>query len=169
MPDLNIDKLMKACITEVIDKQPSMDFKALFQSLARQMFKNFSALEVYEIVDNALAEASDENWFENKYRPEEIQQIGKPKIEYKQGEAGNTLSSKIAAKVSILFIADKYGLMPLHKTKRICPFHADGNPSLSLSEEKGCFYCFGCGAKGGIIKFYAMLKELNPQFTIKNG
>ncbi len=30
----------------------------------------------------------------------------------------------------------------------LCPFHPDRRPSLSLSQEKGVYFCFGCGAKG---------------------
>lgn len=42
----------------------------------------------------------------------------------------------------------------------LCPFHQENTPSFSVSEEKQCYYCFGCGAGGGAIKF---LMELNKQ------
>jgi hypothetical protein len=35
----------------------------------------------------------------------------------------------------------------------LCPFHADKTPSFSVSEEKGLFHCFACGAKGDVIRF----------------
>jgi len=43
----------------------------------------------------------------------------------------------------------------------LCPFHADGNNSLSFSNEKGLWKCWGdgCGAKGDIITLIKMLKE----------
>jgi len=31
-----------------------------------------------------------------------------------------------------------------------CPFHEERNPSFSLNMEKGVYYCFGCGASGGL-------------------
>lgn len=62
--------------------------------------------------------------------------------------------------LNITDIADNFGLKPLKKELRICPFHKDTNPSLSLSNEKGVFHCFGCGVKGNIITFYAKLKKL---------
>jgi len=65
--------------------------------------------------------------------------------------------------LKITDIADQFNLKPLKKTLRICPFHADKDPSLSLSNEKGVFNCFGCGAKGNIITFYAMLKKLKKE------
>lgn len=35
----------------------------------------------------------------------------------------------------------------------LCPFHSDSNPSMSVSDQKGVFKCFVCGAGGGAIKF----------------
>lgn len=35
----------------------------------------------------------------------------------------------------------------------LCPFHTDSNPSLSVSNDKGIFKCFSCGAGGGVITF----------------
>lgn len=74
------------------------------------------------------------------------------------------LFQKIAAKISLTGIADAFGLEPLGKKMRVCPFHGDSNSSLSLSDEKGLFNCFGCHVSGNIIKFYAMLKSIKPNF-----
>ncbi len=60
-------------------------------------------------------------------------------------------------------IADQFGIKPLKRKLRICPFHNDKDPSLSLSNEKGVFNCFGCGKKGNIITFYAELKKLKRE------
>ncbi len=35
----------------------------------------------------------------------------------------------------------------------LCPFHSDSNPSMSVSDSKGIFKCFVCGAGGGAISF----------------
>ena len=78
-----------------------------------------------------------------------------------------TLSGKIASRISILGIADKFDLKPLGKKLRVCPFHADSNPSLSLEDNKGLFHCFGCNESGNIIKFYALLKKMKGG-SIKN-
>ena len=32
-----------------------------------------------------------------------------------------------------------------------CPFHADKEPSLSVTADNGCWYCFGCGESGDAI------------------
>lgn len=34
-----------------------------------------------------------------------------------------------------------------------CPFHADDTPSLSISDSRARFHCFGCGASGDIFEF----------------
>ena len=62
--------------------------------------------------------------------------------------------------LKITDMADEFGLKPYKRNLRICPFHIDTNPSLSLSNEKGVFNCFGCGKKGNIITFHAELKKL---------
>jgi DNA primase len=35
----------------------------------------------------------------------------------------------------------------------LCPFHNEKSPSFTVSEAKGFFHCFGCGAHGDVIGF----------------
>lgn len=35
----------------------------------------------------------------------------------------------------------------------LCPFHEEKSPSFQVSEDKGVYYCFGCGAKGDLFQF----------------
>ncbi len=35
----------------------------------------------------------------------------------------------------------------------LCPFHKEKTPSFKVSDEKGFFHCFGCGAHGDVIAF----------------
>lgn len=79
------------------------------------------------------------------------------------------LYQKIASKISISAIADAFGLAPLGKKIRQCPFHGDTNASLSINDSLGLFNCFGCRASGNIIKFYAMLKAIKPGFEFHQG
>jgi len=69
--------------------------------------------------------------------------------------------------IKIMDIADQFGLKPIGRKLRVCPFHNDKNPSLSLSNEKGVFNCFSCGKKGNIITFYGMLKKIEGKNGIK--
>ena len=40
-----------------------------------------------------------------------------------------------------------------------CPFHKEKTPSFSINDEKGLFYCFGCGTGGNIINFISKYKN----------
>jgi len=42
----------------------------------------------------------------------------------------------------------------------VCPWHADKAASLSFSDEKGIWNCFGCEASGNIFHLIGMLEEL---------
>ena len=48
-----------------------------------------------------------------------------------------------------------------------CPFHDDKNQSLSVSPDKGLFYCFGCGAGGNAIKFISLAEGITYFDAIK--
>src|ERR1700739_2155515 len=40
----------------------------------------------------------------------------------------------------------------------LCPFHNEKTPSFTVSDDKGFFHCFGCGAHGDVIG-YVMRSE----------
>ncbi|MCH8862240.1 MAG: DNA primase, partial [Proteobacteria bacterium] len=42
----------------------------------------------------------------------------------------------------------------------LCPFHSEKTPSFTVSEEKGFYHCFGCGAHGDAIAFLTELEGL---------
>ena len=43
----------------------------------------------------------------------------------------------------------------------LCPFHNEKSPSFTVSEEKGFFHCFGCGAHGDVIGFVMRIEGLS--------
>ncbi len=58
----------------------------------------------------------------------------------------------------------------------LCPFHADKDPSFTVNEAKGFFYCFGCKAGGDVVSFiklyrnctyYEALQELAERYGIE--
>lgn len=44
----------------------------------------------------------------------------------------------------------------------LCPFHNEKTPSFNLSRDNTMYYCFGCGAGGGVIQF--LMKAENMDF-----
>ncbi len=48
-----------------------------------------------------------------------------------------------------------------HEHSGLCPFHKEKTPSFTLSEEKGFYHCFGCGAHGSAIDFVMNMDGLN--------
>jgi len=43
----------------------------------------------------------------------------------------------------------------------LCPFHNEKTPSFTVSEDKGFYHCFGCGAHGDVIGFVMRMEGLS--------
>lgn len=48
-----------------------------------------------------------------------------------------------------------------------CPFHDDDDPSLSISEERRTWYCYGCLARGDFLDFLVRIDLKNGKKTNK--
>ncbi|MGA1862330.1 DNA primase [Deferribacter thermophilus] len=63
--------------------------------------------------------------------------------------------SVLLENINIVDLVSEY--VELKKTGKnhrgLCPFHSEKTPSFYVSEEKGVFHCFGCGASGNSISF----------------
>ncbi|XMB72563.1 DNA primase [Mycoplasmatota bacterium WC30] len=51
--------------------------------------------------------------------------------------------------------------------KGLCPFHSEKTPSFFVSKERQIFNCFGCGEKGGSVKFIQKYKHLTFVESLK--
>ena len=51
--------------------------------------------------------------------------------------------------------------------KGLCPFHADTNPSFSVTPEKKICKCFVCGSGGNAINFYSKIKNISYTEAIR--
>lgn len=69
---------------------------------------------------------------------------------------------QIKARLNIADIIRRYvDLRPVSgRWMGVCPFHQETKPSMSVNEEEGFFYCFGCQASGDVIDFYQRINGL---------
>jgi DNA primase len=69
----------------------------------------------------------------------------------------------IRERVSIVEVVSGY--VSLKKSGRnhlgLCPFHAEKTPSFTVSDERGLFHCFGCGAGGTVFTFVMRADKLD--------
>ncbi|MEC9152274.1 MAG: DNA primase [Pseudomonadota bacterium] len=49
----------------------------------------------------------------------------------------------------------------------LCPFHNEKTPSFTVSENKGFYHCFGCGAHGDVISFIMNTEGLSFPETVE--
>ena len=52
--------------------------------------------------------------------------------------------------------------------KGLCPFHADTNPSFTVSPEKKICKCFVCNSGGNAINFYTKIKNISFPEAVKD-
>ncbi|MBI4516096.1 MAG: DNA primase [Deltaproteobacteria bacterium] len=67
----------------------------------------------------------------------------------------------IRDRISIVEVISSY--VALKKAGRnhlgLCPFHNEKTPSFTVSEERGLFHCFGCGAGGTVFTFVMKMER----------
>ena len=63
------------------------------------------------------------------------------------------------------FLSRHYGIVVNGRGAALCPFHEDGEPSLSVTNKNGIwlFLCHACGAKGSILDFVMKKEGLDLQ------
>jgi DNA primase len=49
----------------------------------------------------------------------------------------------------------------------LCPFHSEKTPSFTVSDEKGFYHCFGCGAHGDVFTFVSQTEGLSFKDTVE--
>ncbi|WP_095011015.1 DNA primase [Tsuneonella mangrovi] len=54
-----------------------------------------------------------------------------------------------------------------HEWKACCPFHNEKTPSFTVSDQKGFYHCFGCGAHGDVIRWMTDQRGLSFMDAVK--
>ncbi|WP_272699731.1 DNA primase [Desulfovibrio sp. Fe33] len=69
----------------------------------------------------------------------------------------------VKARINISDIVRRYvDLKPVSgRWMGACPFHQETKPSMSVNDDEGFFYCFGCQASGDVIDFYGRINGLD--------
>lgn len=125
-----------------------------WKRLTRLMFLNIPAILIIEETYKTAEEVAEGTW-----KDFEVPDLTSVKNLTNVEISIDPFATEIKNQIKITDIAKKYRLK-FKGNKAVCPFHNDKDPSLSLSDEKGLFHCFGCGAKGDIVTFYKMLQEV---------
>ncbi|HBU38130.1 MAG: DNA primase [Desulfovibrio sp.] len=68
----------------------------------------------------------------------------------------------VKARISIKEIVSRYvDLKPVSgRWVGLCPFHQEKTASMSVNDEEGFFYCFGCQASGDVLDFHGRINGL---------
>ena len=72
----------------------------------------------------------------------------------------------IKNKVDIIKLFASFGVTLTKKGRNhtgLCPWHDDGNPSLSVDQQKGLYNCFGCGESGDVVTLVQKMKGIGFQ------
>jgi len=166
--DFFADEIWKKCYCEVVDDMMSkgywtdenrkIEHLTTWEYSTKLLLKNISFIKLLSILEDCIYEVS--GYQHNKEKIfQEAQKSYKISIARRKNPGPKGKFRKlIDSKIKITDVAKKYGLK-VKKNKALCPFHADGTPSLSFSDEKNVFNCFGCGAKGDIIEFVRRMEE----------
>lgn len=80
-----------------------------------------------------------------------------------------TAAEQIKDRLPITDVLSSYiTLIPAGKQyKSKCPFHNERTASLSISPDKGLYYCFGCGARGDIFTFVQQFEGVDFNGSLK--
>lgn len=76
----------------------------------------------------------------------------------------------VKARISIADIVRRYvDLRPVSgRWMGACPFHQETKPSMSVNDDEGFFYCFGCQASGDVFDFYSRINGLEFRETLEH-
>lgn len=74
---------------------------------------------------------------------------------------------EVKKRADIIKVAQYFNLNLNRAYKCVCPFHKEKTPSLSISERKQIWKCFGCGKGGDVINLVEELLHINAYESAK--
>ena len=156
MTDFFMDKLVERVIRDICDGNDKLkldiNFLERWKALTRLMFLNYSAMEVYQYLDAVCADVAQDQWSNFELPPQGMRR--------QMNQIFKKANLKfIHEKIRISQLAQELGFRLTGRSKILCPFHDDHDPSMILNDDRNTFRCFGCGARGDIVEFYRRIKE----------
>lgn len=78
--------------------------------------------------------------------------------------------AEVKDKIDLVEIISDYVVLQKkgHELSGLCPFHEEKSPSFSVNPVKQLYYCFGCGAGGGAVKFLMDINQQSFQEVVLN-
>jgi len=77
---------------------------------------------------------------------------------------------EVKQKIDIIDVISEYVVLRKRGKEYLglCPFHQEKTPSFSVNPSKQLYYCFGCGAGGGAIKFLMEVEKQSFSSVVLN-
>ena len=142
----------------VSDENPLHEDLEKWNLLTRRLVFNGKSVLLNILLEDIIARVSDTEYDEKCFK-EDLKSRNNYFKEYTKKNYSKEMSFIVNKGIKITDIAIKYGLK-LKGNKCVCPFHADGDPSLTFSDSKGVFHCFGCNESGNILTFIKKMEEI---------
>lgn len=76
-------------------------------------------------------------------------------------------AAEIKRRLTMVDVAERYGLNPNRAGFCCCPFHGEKTPSMKLYDGDRGFCCFGCGTAGDVIDFVRKMFGLDFRQAIE--
>ncbi|MGL4759732.1 MAG: DNA primase [Patescibacteria group bacterium] len=76
---------------------------------------------------------------------------------------------KVQSRITLVEIVEEYTPVINRGSYFVarCPFHKEKTPSLSINNEKGVYYCFGCMASGNIFSFVQGIENISKKEALE--
>jgi hypothetical protein len=153
--------------TEAKDKQKNMENKTRAICSAKEELRLLEIEIARLLTKERLAENEDSRLLiadilakKNELRDNLKNRIENIKKDHSSLIDINAIKEKVKMHELFEYFAIKTFPTGGNNFKCICPFHPDKNPSCTINDDKGLFFCHGCNVGGSVIDFMMKRKTI---------